>query len=191
MPDHAALTGARAVKALHPIQGGFDDEILLIAGNLPDPSIKNRKPPRQFQEPFGTAKGEQSLVLLTHQSIAGQGFRLDAKGGCHFGDDLPGKGPVDHGCQFLELALAAGHPGLFPDPPEFCGGSRRGVHGAVFIQGQHHLAVDEELRDIVVTLISDRLRNGLFHPNLRRFTLHHAKRNAIDEQNDIRPCGLR
>jgi len=88
-------------------------------------------------------------------------------------------------------------PFLLPDRPEVARGAGRGVEGVVLADGEQHLGEGEEVRDLVVPLIADRLGDRLDDRALAApfevgaLALDRGEGDAVDEEDDIGAAGLR
>ena len=63
VPDHAARPFAIGIDPGDPLQGGFDGKVLLVAGDLFDPVIKDDKLIDQLQEALGAQQIDQGAIL--------------------------------------------------------------------------------------------------------------------------------
>ncbi len=69
MPDDAAGALALGVEGRNPFEGGFDGEILLVAGDLFVAAIKDDELVAEFQQAFGREQTHDGTVLFGWQAL--------------------------------------------------------------------------------------------------------------------------
>ena len=159
MPNNAATAGASifTVDAAHRI---FNAKELLIAGNLLNAAIIQNKETNHVQQTLPGQHGNDYLVLLGNVAIV------------HIA--LCGL--------FLPLHIL-----FMPLAVKLLPGSGSTVLDRFRIQGNSQLRELKQLGDVVRLPVADVLLHTIFHIHAGFFTFDHNQRDAVDQQDNVRP----
>ena len=198
VPHHAALALA-VVESPHPRNNLLDREILLIAGQLLDAPVVDRKVVNEVEQPLRTAEAEEIAVLLGGQhpllcqrlevgphiaeAVAKQVVHLRlAQRLVYQAVQLPG----------ILLPVALVHKHLAPLGPEFGRSPRRAIGPEAGAYAQQQGAVQIERADTVVLLVAQMLRDSLVYRPLDvgALALDYHQRDTVHKQHDVGPIGV-
>ena len=159
MPNDAATAVAPilTVDTTHRI---FNTKELLITGNLLNAAIIQNKETNNIQQPLLRQHGYDYLVLLGDVAIIHIAFR----------------------CFFLPLNIL-----FVPLAVKLLLGSGSAVLDRFRIHGNCQLRKLKQLGDVVRLPVADVLFYTLFHIYTGLLAFDHNQRNAVDQQNNIRP----
>ena len=187
VPDHATLATRLVVALLHPLQQMPHGEELWMAGDLLVRAVEQHEAASQFQQALRPAQSRQQPVLLCH--IAATGLMHGAMPALMGGEVLEQFGffdgvqrAVDGGGDVFARDVL-----LLPFRPQLGRRAHGGVARAVGLRGDQQLhGLEQPGRAVVLLLVAQLLADGLLHVLTGALDLDHRKRDAVDEQHDVR-----
>ena len=159
MPNDTA-TAVASILTVDTAHRIFNTKELLITGNLLNAAIVQNKETNDVQQALLGQHGYDHLVLLGDVAIIHIAFR----------------------CFFLPLNIL-----FVPLAVKLLLGSGSAVLDRFRIHGNYQLRKLKQLGDVVRLPVADILLHTLFHIHTGLLAFDHNQRNAVDQQNNIRP----
>ncbi len=189
MPNKAALAFTFFIKILNAFKCGTDYKELLITGNLLFAFIKQCVAISDFQQARWLAKTVNQFILFGDLAFClltgfAELFKFWFRKKSIF--ILFRKELVYRSFYFGVLNFQ-----FVPITPEFFRSSHCCVFCIIHANGKQCLAINEQSRNEILTLISKHLRNSLPNTFFGGFIFYDSEGNSVYKENDVWGCAFR